>query len=99
MTARGPRVTPCVSCLRRAGPADYILALSVAGASLPLVGKRLEPLAGLTAMGIWGVRHAPQAASVLKKDWQTPGIKDERRRDRESTQEASVAALRGVVPS
>jgi acetyl esterase/lipase len=99
MTARGPRVTPFMRWLLRAGPADYILALSVSGASLPVVGKRLEPLGGLTAMGIWGVRHAPQAVSVMTKDWLTPGIKDERRRDRESTQEASLAALRGVVPS
>ena len=45
MTARGPRVTPYVRWLLRAGPADYMLALSVAGASLPVVGKRLEPLA------------------------------------------------------
>src|ERR1700722_4528610 len=99
MTARGPRVTPYVRWLLRAGPADYILALSVAGASLPVVGKRLEPLAGLTAMGIWGVRHAPLAVSAMAKDWRTPGITDERRRDRENTQEASVAALRGVLPS
>ncbi len=99
MTARAPRVTPYVRWLLRAGPADYILALSVAGASLPVVGKRLEPLAGLTAMGIWGVRHAPLAVSAMAKDWRTPGITDERRRDRENTQEASVAALRGVLPS
>jgi acetyl esterase/lipase len=92
-------MTPYVRWLLRAGPADYILALSVAGASLPVVGKRLEPLAGLTAMGIWGARYAPEALSAMKKDWRTPGIKDERRRDRESTHEASLAALRGVVAS
>jgi acetyl esterase/lipase len=99
MTARGTRVTPYVRWLLRAGPADYMLALSVAGASLPVVGKRLEPLAGLTAMGIWGARFAPEALSALSRDWRTPGIKDERRRDREGTHQASLAALRGVVAS
>jgi acetyl esterase/lipase len=90
-------MTPCMRWLLRAGPADYILALSVAGASLPVVGKRLEPLGGLTAMGVWGARHAPAALSAMAKDWLTPGINDVRRRDRESTHEVSLAALRGVV--
>jgi acetyl esterase/lipase len=90
-------MTPCVKWLLRAGPGDYMLALSVASASLPVVGKRLEPLGALTAMSVWGARHAPQALSEMTKDWLTPGINDVRRRDRESTREASVAALRGVV--
>jgi acetyl esterase/lipase len=92
-------MTPCVRWLLRAGPADYILALSEAGASLPVVGKRLEPLGGLTAMGVWGARQAPRAMSAMTKDWLTPGGNDARRRDRESTQEVSLAALRGVVPA
>ncbi|OBG20603.1 alpha/beta hydrolase [Mycobacterium sp. 852002-51057_SCH5723018] len=97
MTATTPRMTPCVKRLLRAGPADYMLALSVAGASLPVVGKRLEPLGALTAMGVWGVRHAPSALSAMTRDLLTPGINDTRRRDRESTHEVSLAALRGVV--
>jgi acetyl esterase/lipase len=83
--------------LLRAGPTDYILALSAAGTSLPVVGKRLEPLGAMTAMGVWSARHAPQAISAMTKDWLTPGINDAHRRDRETTQEVSVAALRGVV--
>jgi acetyl esterase/lipase len=90
-------MTPCVKWLLRAGPADYMLALSVAGASLPVVGKRLEPLGALTAMGVWGARHAPSAISAMTRDWLTPGINDTRRRDRESTHQVSLAALRGVV--
>jgi acetyl esterase/lipase len=85
--------------LLRAGPGDYMLALSAAGASLPVVGKRLEPLGGITAMGVWGARHAPAALSAMTKDWFTPGINETRRRDRESAQEVSRAALRGVVSS
>ncbi|MFZ1176791.1 MAG: alpha/beta hydrolase, partial [Mycobacterium sp.] len=97
MTVRGPGMTPCMKWLLRARPGDYALALSVAGASLPVVGKHLEPLGGVTAMGVWGARHAPQAISAMTKDWLKPGINDVRRRDRESTHEVSLAALRGVV--
>lgn len=97
MTANRPGFTPWMKWLLRAGPADYALALSVAGASLPVVGKHLEPLAGITAMGVWGARHAPEAISAATKDWFTPGINDARRRDRESTRQVSLAALRGVV--
>ncbi|GLE51820.1 hypothetical protein ATCCBAA256_13960, partial [Mycobacterium montefiorense] len=81
----------------RARPGDYALALSVAGASLPVVGKHLEPLGGLTAMGVWGARLAPEAIATLRKDWRKPGVSEERRRDRESMHDVSVAALRGVV--
>ena len=87
----------CAKWLLRARPSDYALALSVAGASLPVVGKHLEPLGGLTAMGVWGARHAPDFVSAMKKDWRTPGLEETRRQDRESTHEVSVAALRGIV--
>ena len=87
----------CAKWLLRARPADYALALSVAGASLPVVGKHLEPLGGLTAMSVWGARLAPEAISAMTKEWLTPGINEVRRRDRESTQQVSLAALRGVV--
>ncbi|GKU49291.1 esterase [Mycobacterium montefiorense] len=83
--------------LLRARPGDYALALSVAGASLPVVGKHLEPLGGVTAMGVWGARLAPEAIATLRKDWRKPGVSEERRRDRESMHDVSVAALRGVV--
>jgi hypothetical protein len=36
-------MTPCMRWLLRARPVDYALALSVAGTSLPVVGKHLEP--------------------------------------------------------
>lgn len=97
MTANGPGITPWVKWLLRAGPADYALALSAAGASLPVVGRHLEPLAGMTAMGVWGARHVPEALSAATRDWFTPGINEARRQDRESTRRVSLAALRGVV--
>ncbi|CAM4439786.1 Carboxylesterase NlhH [Mycobacterium basiliense] len=83
--------------LLRARPADYLLALSVAGASLPVVGKHLEPLGGATAMSVWGARQAPVFLSARTKELLTPGLNDVRRRDRASVTAVSAAALRGIV--
>ncbi|OBK44743.1 alpha/beta hydrolase [Mycobacterium kubicae] len=97
MTATRPAIAPCVKWFLRARPADYLLAMSVAGASLPVVGKHLEPLGCVTAMGVWGVRQAPELMSAMAKDWMTPGTNEVRRKDRASTNEVSVTALRGIV--
>lgn len=83
--------------LRRARPTDYLLALSVASASLPVVGKHLEPLGGMTAMGVWGTRHMPEFFSSAAKSWLAPGAAAIRSQEREQTQVVSDAALRPVV--
>ncbi len=83
--------------LKRARTADYLLAMSVASASLPLVGKHLEPLGGMTAMSVWGTRHMPEFFSNAAKSWLAPGAATTRRQDREQTHAVSDAALRGVV--
>ncbi len=96
MTATG-RSKSFVKRMLRAGPADYLLAMSRVGASLPLVGKRLEPLGTVAAMSVWGMRLAPELVSASAKERFTPGSGDLRRRERDSTHEVSIAALRGTV--
>ncbi len=59
----GPNLWKRARWFLRAGPSDYMLAMSVASASLPVIGKRLEPLGAATAMGVWGYRHAPDFVS------------------------------------
>jgi acetyl esterase/lipase len=83
--------------LLRAGPADYMLAMSVASASLPVVGKHLEPLGGMTAMGIWGYRHMPAFLGATAKSWLSPGNAEVRKLERDATHNVVDAALRGVV--
>ncbi|BBU24866.1 alpha/beta hydrolase [Mycobacterium xenopi] len=95
----GPSMSSRARWLRRARLADCMLAISVASASLPVIGKHLEPLGGVTAMGVWGCRVLPEFASTTAKAWLTPGISEIRRRDRDSTQAVSAAALRGIVPA
>ena len=83
--------------LLRAGPADYMLAMSVASASLPIIGKRLEPLGAATAMGIWGYRHMPEFVGASARSWFNPGSAELRRQDRDATNAVTEAALRGIV--
>jgi acetyl esterase/lipase len=83
--------------LLRAGPGDYMLAASDAIASLPVVGRHLEPLGGLTAMSIWGSRLAPGFVSSSAKSWLTPGIGELKKAERDQTRTVSDAALRGIV--
>ena len=68
-------------------------------ASLPVVGRHLEPLGGVTAMGLWGYRMAPEFLSASAKSWRTPGIGETRKAERDQTQSVLDAALRGVVSS
>ena len=81
----------------RSRPSDHLLALSTFSASLPVIGRHLEPLGGLTAMGVWGTRHAPEFLSAFARGALTPGAAETRRRQREQTNELAAAALRGVV--
>ncbi len=105
MTARpatrypGPSLATRTRWLLRARPADYMLALSVASASLPVVGKRLEPLGGVTAMSVWGARVMPEVISRVAKSRCNPDDGEARQDDRGQTQAVSEAALRGVVPA
>jgi acetyl esterase/lipase len=83
--------------LLRAGPADYMLAMSVASASLPVIGKHLEPLGAATAMGIWGYRHMPDFLGATARSWFEPGNAELRRQERDATNAVTEAALRGIV--
>jgi acetyl esterase/lipase len=80
-----------------AGPSDYLLAMSVGATSLPVVGKHLEPLGGMTAMSIWGVRVMPEFISAAAKSWFTPGIGEAKKQERDQANAVAQAALRGVV--
>lgn len=106
MTARpdtrypGPTLTTRLEWLLNAGPSDYMLALSVASASLPVIGKHLEPLGALTAAGVWGARHAPDFVGALAKSLVAPndaGKKEKQQQERDSTNAITQAALRGLV--
>ena len=83
--------------LLRAGPSDYMLAMSVASASLPVIGKHLEPLGATTAMGIWGYRLMPDFLGATARSWLSPGNAEVRKKERDMTHAVADAALRGIV--
>ncbi len=83
--------------LLKASPSDYMLAMSVASASLPVIGKHLEPLGAVTATGVWGYRHLPDFLGATAKSWLSPGNAEQRRVRRDSTHAVTAAALRGIV--
>lgn len=104
MTARSQNGSPGAPLaararwLLRARPTDYLLAASVAPASLPVVGKHLQPLGGLTAIGLWAARLAPQYLANTAKSVLAAGNGADRRPDRDQTHAISDAALRSVLP-
>ncbi len=83
--------------LLQAGPADYALALSVASARLPVIGRHLEPLGAATAMSVWGYRHLPDFMNSTARSWLSQDAAGVRKSQRASTNAVSEAALRGVV--
>ena len=80
----------------RARPSDYLVAASVASASLPVVGRHLQPLGGFTAMGVWGVRHLPHFMSKTARAVLSPETGPTRRQEREQTCAVSDAAMREI---
>ncbi|WP_343708190.1 alpha/beta hydrolase [Mycobacterium sp.] len=94
---RRPPLTSRAKWLLRARPGDYALAWSDAMASLPVVGRHLEPLGGLTAMGVWGYRQLPEFLAAFKTSWQSPRVDVNHHADQDQTNAVLDAALRGVV--
>ena len=92
-----PGLTARARRLMRARPSDHLLAASVATASLPLVGRHLEPLGATTALGVWGTRHLPRFVSTTAKSLLGPRGAAARGRAFDRTRDAAVTALRTIV--
>ncbi|MFN3003830.1 alpha/beta hydrolase fold domain-containing protein [Mycolicibacterium wolinskyi] len=103
MTARpdtrysGPSLASRARWLLHAKPADHMLALSVASASLPVVGKHLEPLGAMAAMSVWGFRHMPDFVAASARSWLAPDPAGLRKADRDKTNSVARQALQNLV--
>ncbi|MCG5432024.1 alpha/beta hydrolase [Mycobacterium sp. MYCO198283] len=82
-----------------AGPSDYIIALTRAYASLPVVGKHFEPLGGLAAFGIWGYKNLPDFVAAAVHAKLQPGRSELRAQDRAKTNEVAAEALAELIPT
>lgn len=83
----------------RARPADYLIAMSAAPASLPVVGRHVAPLGGLAALGIYGTRYLPDMLMAKGRTRLSPGCHQRRKTERDQTNELAVAALADLVPA
>jgi acetyl esterase/lipase len=84
--------------LRHARAMDYVVAVGDAYASIPVIGRHLEPFGALAAIGALGYRHAPEMVSA---SWRRRLAKESlelRKLERRRTHAQAEAALRGIVP-
>ncbi|MDT5179477.1 MAG: hypothetical protein QOJ95_3675, partial [Mycobacterium sp.] len=83
--------------LRRARPMDYVVAVGDAYASIPIVGRHLEPFGALAAVGALGYRHAPDMVSTAWRKRLARETLELRRLQRRRTHALAEEALRGIV--
>ena len=77
---------------------DSLLAATSALTALPVVGRHLEPVSGLTALGLWGARYLPDMADRAHRDRCRRGSAALRRTEQSVAAELATAALEGLVP-
>src|SRR5262245_50101592 len=63
----GRNVHARASWLMRARPDDYLIAAGAASSHLPVIGRHLEPVGGMTALGIWAARYLPDMMASAKR--------------------------------
>jgi acetyl esterase/lipase len=80
-----------------AKPGDYVIALSGASASVPLVGRHLEVLGAFAALGVGGRRYVSSIVAGMVQARLSPGSAVQRAAQRELTSSVLTAALEGIV--
>lgn len=84
--------------LRQARAMDYVVAVGDAYASIPVIGRRLEPFGALAAIGALGYRQAPEMISASWRKRLARETLELRKLDRRRTHAQAEEALRGIVP-
>ncbi|WP_445165785.1 alpha/beta hydrolase fold domain-containing protein [Mycolicibacterium sp. Dal123E01] len=92
-----PSVRSYVRWAARAKPGDYVIALGAASASVPLIGRHLEVLAGFAALGVGGRRYVSSVGAGMARARLSPGSAEERNAQRALTHGVLSEALDGVV--
>jgi acetyl esterase/lipase len=81
----------------KAKPGDYVIALSGASASVPLVGRHLEVLGGFAALGVGGRRYVSSIVAGMTQARLSPASAEQRDAQRALTPSVLTAALDGIV--
>ncbi len=89
-------LSPYAQRLVRARLSDYAIAIGSAPAWTPVIGRHLEPLGGMAALGVWASRYLPDFVAA-GRDRYHPGNSVARREESRQTGACLRAALRDVV--
>ena len=85
-----------VDWVTRAQPGDYVIALSAASSSLPVVGRHIQPISGMAALGVGGRRYVPGLVSAMARArFGQDG--DQHRQELAQTPAVLTEALQGIV--
>jgi acetyl esterase/lipase len=82
---------------RKAKPGDYVIALSAASASMPVIGRHIQPIAGMAALGVCGRTYLPSIVSAMASARLDPRGDQVRRQQLMQTPTVLTDALRGIV--
>ncbi|GAC1396949.1 MAG: esterase LipC [Mycobacterium sp.] len=81
----------------RARPGDYLIALGAVSASVPVIGRHLEPLGGFAALGVGGRRYVAGIVAAMTQGRLDAARAEQRRTERASTPNVLTEALQGIV--
>ncbi|WP_370375115.1 alpha/beta hydrolase fold domain-containing protein [Mycolicibacterium sp. CR10] len=75
---------------------DYIVAAGAVTAGLPVIGRHLEPMAGMAALSVWGLRYLPDFMTSARTRL-GPGAADHRRMHLQGLGDVMTAGMSDVV--
>src|SRR6476620_8918469 len=62
-----------VRWVRRAKPGDYVIALCAASTATPVIGRHLQPISGMAALGVGGKTYLPSIVFAMARARFGPG--------------------------
>ena len=83
--------------MTRAKPGDYLIALSAVSASAPVIGRHIQPISGMAALGVCGRTYLPGIVSSMASARFDPGGHQLRRQQLALTPSVLTEALQGIV--
>ena len=81
----------------RAKPGDYVIALSAAAASTPVIGRHVQAIAGMTALGVGGNKYVPGIVAAMARARFEPGVRQRRAQSLAQTPTVLTEALMDLV--
>ena len=82
--------------MARARIDDYLVAAGAVTSGLPVIGRHLEPMAGMAALSVWGLRYLPDFMASAKTRLR-PGAADYRRTHLSGLGEVMTAGMSDVL--